>query len=197
MCKNHGKLLEIFCRSDQECICVTCLNTEHKAHDTVLLEEEFKVRQAKLSQIKYDAEQMIWQRQFRVHELKQFLNKSNVEASKEKEEAYKVFSAIMAAVQSNQVMLIEEIEERRRTAAGQAQGFIKQLERDIAVLQRKSTELELSSHSEDHHHLLQTFLSISSIPQVLCARIAQSVELSPLDRKVMGSIPGTANSAYE
>ena len=31
----------------------------------------------------------------------------------------------------------------------------------------------------------------------MCPAIAQSVELSPLDQKVLGSIPVAANSAYE
>ena len=30
-----------------------------------------------------------------------------------------------------------------------------------------------------------------------CVRTAQSVEFSPMDRKVMSPIPGTINSAYE
>ena len=62
-----------------------------------------------------------------------------------------------------------------------------------SLIGKESHSLSLSLSLPLTHSLSNILGWLSSF----VVRIAQSVELSPMYRKVMGSIPGTANSAYE
>uniref|UniRef100_A0AAR2LY38 B30.2/SPRY domain-containing protein n=1 Tax=Pygocentrus nattereri TaxID=42514 RepID=A0AAR2LY38_PYGNA len=39
-CPEHGKLLEVFCRTDQRCICHLCITDTHRTHDVISIEVE-------------------------------------------------------------------------------------------------------------------------------------------------------------
>uniref|UniRef100_A0A8P4GBU7 B30.2/SPRY domain-containing protein n=1 Tax=Dicentrarchus labrax TaxID=13489 RepID=A0A8P4GBU7_DICLA len=49
-------------------------------------------------------------------------------------------------------------------AKKQAEDFIKELEQEISELKKRSSEVEQLSQSEDHLHLLQSFLSLNAVP---------------------------------
>lgn len=41
MCPKHQRLLELFCKKDQTCVCVLCTETDHRSHYTVPVEREW------------------------------------------------------------------------------------------------------------------------------------------------------------
>lgn len=47
ICPRHNKLLEVYCRTDRQCICYLCLTDEHRGHDTVLAEAEIQQKQVR------------------------------------------------------------------------------------------------------------------------------------------------------
>ncbi|XP_075695032.1 tripartite motif-containing protein 29 [Rhinoderma darwinii] len=50
-CQLHSKTMELFCQSDQTCICYLCMFQEHKNHNTVTVEAEKYVKETELSEI--------------------------------------------------------------------------------------------------------------------------------------------------
>lgn len=48
MCPKHERLLELFCKKDQMCVCVLCTETDHRAHYTVPVEREWTEKKVRL-----------------------------------------------------------------------------------------------------------------------------------------------------
>lgn len=47
ICKQHQRLLELYCRTDQRCVCVLCTEGTHRSHQTVPVERESQEKKVK------------------------------------------------------------------------------------------------------------------------------------------------------
>lgn len=47
ICKQHQRLLELYCRTDQRCVCVLCTESRHHSHETVPVERESQEKKVK------------------------------------------------------------------------------------------------------------------------------------------------------
>ncbi|XP_049429437.1 E3 ubiquitin-protein ligase TRIM39-like [Epinephelus fuscoguttatus] len=164
MCLKHDKLLELFCKTDQMCVCVLCTVLDHKTHDVVPLREECEGKKAELGKTEAEIQQMIQKRQLKIEEIKHSVELSKEDADREISDGVQVFTALKESVKRSQAELIGTIKEKQRKTEKQAEGFIKELEQEISELKKRSTEVEQLSRSEDHLHLLQSFMSLNTAP---------------------------------
>eukprot|EP00063_Salmo_salar_P075907 XP_014050742.1 PREDICTED: zinc finger protein RFP-like [Salmo salar] len=165
MCKKHDRLLELFCRTDQTCVCQFCTEGDHKTHDTVPIEEECGERKAQLGKTEAEVQLIIQERLKKVKKIRLSVDRSKRDAEREIADSVQVFTALARSIEKSQAELIEVIEEKQKAVERQAEGFIKELEQEITELKRRSTDLKQLSHTEDHLQLLQSFLSLVCTPQ--------------------------------
>ncbi|XP_030266593.1 zinc finger protein RFP-like [Sparus aurata] len=164
MCRKHDKLLELFCKTDQMCVCMLCTYSDHKTHDAVPLKEEYEGKKAELGKKDAEIQQMIQKRRLKIEKMKRSVELSKKDADREIAAGVQVFSALKESVERSQAELIDTIKEKQRETEKQAQGFIKELEQEISELKKRSSEMEQLSKSEDHLHLLQSSPSLSAAP---------------------------------
>ncbi|XP_026159877.1 E3 ubiquitin-protein ligase TRIM21-like [Mastacembelus armatus] len=164
MCMTHNKPLELFCKTDQTCVCMLCSVLDHRTHEFVPLKEEGEGKKAELGKTQAEIQKMIQKRRVKIEELKESVRISKAAADREKAEGLQVFTALMDSVERGLAQLMKEIEEQQESTEKQAEGFIKELEQEIYKLMKRSTEVEQLSHSEDHLHLLQSFSSLKAAP---------------------------------
>ncbi|XP_059191188.1 E3 ubiquitin-protein ligase TRIM39-like isoform X2 [Centropristis striata] len=164
MCPKHDKLLELFCKTDQTCVCMLCTVLNHKTHDVVPLKEEYEGKKAELGKTDAEIQQMIQKRRLKIEEIKHSVELSKEDADRETADGVQVFTALKESVERSQAELIDTIKEKQRKTEKQAEGFIKELEQEISELKKRSTEVKQLSQSEDHLHLLQSFTSLNAAP---------------------------------
>ncbi|KAL7402853.1 hypothetical protein ABVT39_020866 [Epinephelus coioides] len=164
MCLKHDKLLELFCKTDQMCVCMLCTVLDHKTHDVVPLREDCEGKKAELGKTEAEIQQMIQKRRLKIEEIKHSVELSEEDADREIADGVQVFTALKESVERSQAEFIDTIKEKQRKTEKQAEGFIKELEQEISELKKRSTEVEQVSRSEDHLHLLQSFMSLNTAP---------------------------------
>ncbi|CAK6978502.1 E3 ubiquitin-protein ligase TRIM39-like [Scomber scombrus] len=164
MCKKHDRPLELFCRTDQMCVCKLCLGTDHKKHNFAPLKKEYEQKKDMMERNATKTQQMIQERRLKIRQIKESLKLSNVEADRETADSVQVFSALIKSVERSLAQLIEMIEEKQKRTEKQAEGFIKELEDEISELTKRSAEVEQLSHTEDHLQFLQSFSSLNPAP---------------------------------
>uniref|UniRef100_A0AAY4CBG5 E3 ubiquitin/ISG15 ligase TRIM25-like n=1 Tax=Denticeps clupeoides TaxID=299321 RepID=A0AAY4CBG5_9TELE len=71
ICSQHHKLLEVFCCSDQKCVCLMCLVDEHSGHKTVAAAAERSEKQKQLVETQRRTQQRLQEREKKVQELRE------------------------------------------------------------------------------------------------------------------------------
>ncbi|XP_039669174.1 zinc finger protein RFP-like isoform X1 [Perca fluviatilis] len=161
MCTEHDKPLELFCKTDQTCVCMLCTVLDHKTHDVVPLKEGYEGKKIELRKTEDEIKQMIQKRRLKIQEIKHSVDLSEEDADREIAEGVQVFTSLKESVERGLNELINTIKEKQKTTEKQAEAFIKELEQEISELMKRSTEVEQVLRSEDHLHLLQSVQSLN------------------------------------
>ncbi|XP_057710575.1 E3 ubiquitin-protein ligase TRIM39-like [Corythoichthys intestinalis] len=164
LCGRHEKLLEMFCRDEQQCVCRFCTESQHNGHSVVSVAEESEDRKVQMKMTQVDFDQKIQERQNKLEEFQNALKLSTISATQERTKNEQLFDRLIALVEESRASVDGEIERSRRAAELRAEGLTDELRREIAELQSRNTELSELLDTDDPLHLLQRFPSLTSPP---------------------------------
>ncbi|XP_043972081.1 tripartite motif-containing protein 16-like [Gambusia affinis] len=177
ICSKHDKLLEIYCRTDQKCICYLCTMDEHKGHDTVSAAAERTERQRELEERRGKIRQMIQDQEKNVKLLQQEVEAINHSADKTVEDSEKIFTELIRLLQKRSSEVKQQIRSQQETEVSRVKDVQEKLEQEITELKRKDAELEQLSHTEDHNQFL---LHYPSLPALSESTHSSSINIRPL-----------------
>ncbi|CAL8290036.1 unnamed protein product [Lota lota] len=176
ICKIHDRLLELFCQTEQVCVCQFCTEGDHRSHPVVPLKEEYEVKTEQLRKIESEVQQMIQERKLKIKEIKDTVELSKKDADREIADGVQVLTALTRYIEKWQDDFNQTVKEKLKSTEKQAEDLIKELEQEIDDLTNRSSEVKQLSHTEDHLHFLQTFRSLKDPPPT---RDWSTVEVRP------------------
>ncbi|XP_072548792.1 E3 ubiquitin/ISG15 ligase TRIM25-like [Salminus brasiliensis] len=159
ICSQHDKLMEIYCRTDQQFICYLCTMDKHMGHRTVAVVAERNEKQSQLKGIQKKVQQRIREKQKKLQEVKQAVKTLKRSAQAAVEESEEIFNELILLIEKKRSEVTELIRAQEKTEMSGDEELLEQLEQEITDLKRRHTELEQLSHTEDHIQFLQSFQS--------------------------------------
>ncbi|XP_058612576.1 uncharacterized protein ftr97 isoform X6 [Onychostoma macrolepis] len=162
VCPKHDKLLEVYCRTDQKCVCMHCLLDDHKGHDTVPSTIERNKKQIKLTHSQTKVKQTIQAKEKELQKMKMDITSHSDSAKKAAENSKKVFSELVKLIEKRSNEVIEEIKAQEKADLDQGTMLQKKLEGEITELKKREGDLEDLIQTEDNIQFLQNYESVSS-----------------------------------
>ncbi|XP_056337203.1 E3 ubiquitin-protein ligase TRIM47-like [Danio aesculapii] len=164
ICPKHDKLLEVYCRTDEKCICFLCTMDEHKNHNTVSSTSERIKKEKQLEDTQRKLQQRIQEREKTFQQLKEAVETHKSSAQTAVEDSERIFTELIQFIERRRSEVTQMIRDREKTEVSRAEGLLKKLEQEIEDLKRRNTELEQLSHTDDHIHFLQSFQYLVTLP---------------------------------
>ncbi|KAK9980137.1 hypothetical protein ABG768_013521 [Culter alburnus] len=164
ICPQHNRPLEVYCRTDQRCICLMCAMDEHKNHDTVSAEAERTEKQKNVEAIKGKFQKRVQERQKELQELREAVETHKRSAQAAVEDSERIFTELICSIEKSRSEVTQMIRDQEQAEVSRAEGLLKRLEQEIDDLRRKDAELEQLSHTDNHIHYLQSVQSLSVPP---------------------------------
>ncbi|XP_061084141.1 tripartite motif-containing protein 16-like [Conger conger] len=164
ICPQHDKLLEVYCRTDQQCICLLCVMDKHKGHKTVSAAAERTKKQKQLGATQSKFQQRIQKREKELQDLRQAVQSLKHSAQAAVEDSERIFTEMIRSIERRCSEVKELIRDQEKAEVSRAEGLLERLEQEIAELRRREAELEQLSHTEDHIHFLQRRQSLCTPP---------------------------------
>uniref|UniRef100_A0A8C4DLM9 Bloodthirsty-related gene family, member 30 n=1 Tax=Dicentrarchus labrax TaxID=13489 RepID=A0A8C4DLM9_DICLA len=142
-CSLHHRLLEVYCRTCQRCICAICVLEEHRTHKTVSVQTERLYKQKQVARTEQEILNRIKEKEIRVTSLKKRLDGVKNHADGERGEVERLLDEVSSSLDRIRSQVVGGIEN--------------QLEAELSQLKDARATLEVQAISQDHIGFLQSY----------------------------------------
>ncbi|XP_039621454.1 tripartite motif-containing protein 16-like [Polypterus senegalus] len=164
LCKEHQTPVQVYCRTDQTCVCLLCAAVKHKDHEVVEPEAERADKQIHVLMTLKEIKKRNQEREDEVAKAKQLAKELKCVAETNVQEQEGVFSLLVQSIDRLKSEVTTLIREHERKEVRRTEEHIERMEKEIEELTRKDAELTKLLQTDDHIHFLQKFSSLTWPP---------------------------------
>nr|XP_023681640.1 E3 ubiquitin/ISG15 ligase TRIM25-like [Paramormyrops kingsleyae] len=176
VCSHHDKPLDVYCCTDQQCICYLCTMDEHRGHDTISAAAGWAEKQKQMGETQREFQQRIQMREKELQELREAVGSFTRSAQSAVEDSERIFTEMICSIERRRSEVTQLIRDQEKAAVSQAERDMERLKQEIDELKRRHSELEQLSHTEDHLHFLQRHQTLPVNPE---AGFGPRISVSP------------------
>ncbi|GAA6234704.1 E3 ubiquitin-protein ligase TRIM39-like [Lates japonicus] len=156
-CSIHRRLLEVYCRTCQNCICAICVLEEHRTHKTVSVQTERLSKQKQVARTEQEIMNRIKEKEIHVTDLKRKLEGVKNYADRERGEVEHLLDEVSASLDRIRTEVVGGIQNQLDAVMSKGEGLVNRLEMELGQLTDRRATLEVQAVSQDHIGFLQSF----------------------------------------
>ncbi|XP_051719327.1 tripartite motif-containing protein 16-like [Ctenopharyngodon idella] len=163
ICLSHGKLLEIYCRDDHQCICCLCINN-HNGHSVVSVDSEWTSKKKELKEVKEECQKLIQERERGQRDLSEAVKLLKSSTLETMEDTEKVFTELICSLEKKRSEIKEQIRAQEKMEIDRAEELHKHLDQELTELRKRQAEIEKLLVTDDQIQCLKSCQSVCVLP---------------------------------
>ncbi|KAM8881581.1 E3 ubiquitin/ISG15 ligase TRIM25-like [Synchiropus picturatus] len=179
ICSQHNEEKEIFCRSDQQLICLLCAVDQHKNHNIVSAAVERREREKEVDQSRGTIQQRIQEREADMKMLQKEERNIQTSADKAVKDSQETLTWLIQNLQRRLSDEEQQIRSRQESEVARVQGLQEQLEQEIAELKKKDAELQQLTLTNSHTVFLHNLSLLSEVSDDMFSMVSSRTHVRP------------------
>ncbi|XP_051783650.1 E3 ubiquitin/ISG15 ligase TRIM25-like [Erpetoichthys calabaricus] len=142
LCAKHHRSLEVFCKTDEMCLCKMCMVAGHKGHKVVELKTEGKKKQKQPGVTLSEIQKRFREQEKKLRETNQPGEVMKMSAEKEVKGKEEKFTGLNHFIEKPQRKMAKRIRELKKRDVEKTEGVMERLQKKIEELKSKDAELK-------------------------------------------------------
>ncbi|KAK2842025.1 hypothetical protein Q5P01_012225 [Channa striata] len=164
ICGHHGRLLEVYCHTDQQFICLMCVMDQHKGHKTVTVAAEKCEMQRQLTRTKEDISDRLLNAERKISKLRDAAGSIKESAWEVCDDFEQLCAEHICFVKRKCSEMREKVGDAEKAGVDWTNSSLTQLQREVLELRRREDKLDRLSLTEDPIQFLKASQALGNLP---------------------------------